>query len=250
MALTDEMGIQGSWLFRWRSYLPFLLLALLLPPSLYGLRWPFGSHRLHEIWAIVCFFVSLIGIGIRCATVGFVPRGTSGRGTSKMNASVLNVTGMYSLVRHPVYLGNYLIGLGVTLVWFDWWAPIIYTLSFWLYYERIMIAEEHFLARQYGAAFQLWARVTPSFLPSPWQLHRWKRPSLPFSFVSTVRREHSTLTLIVALHAGMEAIENYRIDGQLRFGHVWGCVFAIAVSLYLCIRWLKTRTGALKVSGR
>jgi protein-S-isoprenylcysteine O-methyltransferase Ste14 len=250
MSLIDEMGMQGAWLFRWRSYIPVALLALMLPPSLLGLHWPFGSHRFHNVWELVCLAVSLLGLAIRCATVGFVPAGTSGRGTTKLSAKALNTTGLYSLVRHPVYVGNYLVGLGVTLVWFDWWAPVTYSLSFWLYYERIMIAEEQFLLNQYGNEFLQWAKYTPSFIPTPSQFTRWKRPALPFSFVSTVRREYSTLVLVVALHAGMEAIENYWMGGRLSFGREWGPVLGCTLALYAFLAFLKKRTWALKVSGR
>jgi protein-S-isoprenylcysteine O-methyltransferase Ste14 len=250
MALVEEMQLQGSWLFRWRSYVPIILLAILLPPSLIGLHWPFGSYEYHRVWEYFCVAISLAGIGIRCATVGFVPAGTSGRGTTKQNARVLNTTGMYSLVRHPLYLGNYLVGLGVTLVWFDWWAPVIYSLCFWLYYERIMIAEEQFLAARFGEEFRQWAHETPVFFPSPSKPIRWRRASLPFSFRSTLRREYSTLVLIVALHTGMEGIENYWINGNLNFASLWGTTLIITVVTYVSLEIIKKRTQLLTVCGR
>lgn len=163
---------------------------------------------------------------------------------------MLNTTGMYSLVRHPVYVGNYFVGLGVALVRFDWWAPVIYSLCFWLYYERIMIAEERYLDRRFGDAFRQWARVTPSFMPTPSRLRRWKRPALPYSILSMVRREYSTFVLVIALHAGMEAIENYWINGRLSFGHKWGIVLATSIAVYGVLGQLKKRTELLKVEGR
>ena len=39
-------------------------------------------------------------------------------------------------------------------------------LVFWLYYERIMLAEEEFLRARYGKAFDDWAARTPAFLPN------------------------------------------------------------------------------------
>jgi protein-S-isoprenylcysteine O-methyltransferase Ste14 len=250
MALLDEMQLQGSWLFRWRSYVPIALLALLLPPSLLGLHWPFGSYEFHKVWMCLCVAISMIGFGIRCATVGFVPTGTSGRGTTKQKAVVLNTTGMYSIVRHPLYLGNYLVGLGVTLVWFDWWAPVIYSLCFWLYYERIMIAEEQFLTARFGEEFRRWAHRVPAFFPSPFWLIRWRRPLLPFSFRSTLRREYSTLFLIVVLHTGMEGIENYWINREVNFGSLWAAIMIATVALYLALSIIKRRTQLLQASDR
>jgi protein-S-isoprenylcysteine O-methyltransferase Ste14 len=250
MELIDEMKVQGSWLFRWRSYVPIALVILMLPPSLVGLSLPFGSYQFHKAWECICLAISLTGLLIRCMTVGFVPEGTSGRGTTKQRASLLNTTGMYSVVRHPLYLGNYFVGLGVTMVWCDWWAPVIYSLCFWLYYERIMIAEEQFLSQRFGEEFRQWASATPAFIPSLFFLSRWSRPSLPFSILSTVRREYSTLVLIMTLHAGMEAIEMYLISGRINFTPVAQVIFTFTLALYLLLKLIKSRTKLLKVSGR
>jgi protein-S-isoprenylcysteine O-methyltransferase Ste14 len=247
MALTDEMGEQGLWLFRWRSYLPTALLVLLFPASLLGLRWPFGSYEFHMRWEFACFTLSFLGLAIRCATVGCVPGGTSGRGTRDQIAKVLNTTGWYSVLRHPLYFGNYLIGLGVTLVWFDWWAPVIYTLFFWLYYERIMFAEELFLEAKFGDDFRKWAASTPAFFP---RFSRWRSSELPFSMKTVLRREYSGLLLLVILHSGMEVIEHIWLDRQLRLGPYWTFTLIAAIGIYITLSVMKKHSRLLVVRGR
>ena len=83
----------------------------------------------------------------RSASCPATPRGAIPAGRWP---STLNTSGLYSVVRHPLYLGNYLMWLGVALFSRTWWAPVIVSLVFWLYYERIMFAEEEFLRRQFG----------------------------------------------------------------------------------------------------
>ena len=97
--------------------------------------------------------------------MGFVPKDTSQRNTGRPQAAALNTTGLYSLVRHPLYVGNYLMWLGVALFTGAWWAPVIVSLVFWLYYERIMFAEEEFLRRRFGGDYTAWASTVPAFLP-------------------------------------------------------------------------------------
>ena len=152
MSLKTELEQQGNWLFRWRSYLPLTML-LLVAVAMREFAWPLGSYRLHVVWQLVCIGISFAGLVIRCAIIGYVPQGTSGRTTRRQIAESLNTTGIYSVVRHPLYLGNYIIGLGIMLVLLVWWLPVIYTLAFWLYYERIMFAEERFLLAKFGDAF-------------------------------------------------------------------------------------------------
>lgn len=247
MALTDEMNQQGTWLFRWRSYLPIALLAVLFPASLLGLHWPFGSYRFHLWWEFGCLMLSFAGMAIRCATVGWVPEGTSGRGTRHLRATSLNTAGLYSVVRHPLYVGNYLIGLGVTLVWFDWWAPVIYSLFFWLYYERIMLAEEQFLESKFGADFRQWAAKTPSFIP---RLSQWRTPALPFSIKTVLKREYTGILLLMILHSGMEVIEHLWLDGSSDVGSLWWLGISSAVLTYVTLSLLKKHTQLLQVIGR
>ena len=247
MALTEEMSKQGLWLFRWRSYLPIALLMLLFPASLLGLHWPFGSYSFHVRWEFACLGLSFFGLAIRGATIGCVPAGTSGRGTRKQSAKILNTTGWYSVVRHPLYFGNYLIGLGVTLVWFEWWAPVIYSLFFWLYYERIMLAEERYLEVRFGDEFRQWAASTPAFVP---RFSQWRSPDLPFSIRTVLQREYSGLLLLVVLHAGMEVIEHLWLDGRGMLSWPWICMLVGSMALYGILSVLKKRTVLLSVRGR
>ena len=64
MSLTDEFEKQGEWLFRWRSYLPFLL-VILLPIAFSGYEWPFADYVHYSLWSKLCFGVSLLGLVIR-----------------------------------------------------------------------------------------------------------------------------------------------------------------------------------------
>ena len=78
MAIREELERQGTWLFRWRSYLPLGLIAL-FAIAFQGYHWPFKNYARYATWAELCFGVSFLGLAVRCATVGFAPRGTSGR---------------------------------------------------------------------------------------------------------------------------------------------------------------------------
>ncbi|NBW59254.1 MAG: hypothetical protein EBR41_01605 [Crocinitomicaceae bacterium] len=59
-----------------------------------------------------------------------------------------------------------MIWLGLAIFLSNFWFLVILSLLFWIYYERIMFAEELFLEEKFGDEFQDWAIKTPSFLPS------------------------------------------------------------------------------------
>ena len=123
--------------------------------------------------------VSLFGQVIRILTVGFAPKNTSGRNTvNGQLADELNVTGIYSLLRHPLYLGNLFMWLGPVLFIRSIWVTVVFGLLYWLYYERIMFAEEQFLRRKFGEIYDKWSETVSSFIPYSFN---YIQPKLPFS---------------------------------------------------------------------
>jgi protein-S-isoprenylcysteine O-methyltransferase Ste14 len=245
MNLQEHFLNSGAWLFRWRSYLPVLLLSIALL-GLQGFHYPAGSHALDVLWEIFCFLVGLWGLAIRILTVGYTPAGTSARSTRKPIAAELNTTGMYSIVRHPLYLGNYFLWLAVALLPLAWWVPVITTLAFWLYYERIIFAEEAFLQQKFGDDFLRWAARTPTFLPS---LRLWKPPRLCFSLYTVLKREISGLfALVVAINV-FEVAEDLVVEGKLEIDVFWAAVLGCTTLLYgLSVVAKKKRL--LEVEGR
>ena len=134
MPLREEFARSGDWLFRRRSYLPLVLLALVLVQMTRS-GYPAGGRAADRLWEALCFAVSAVGLAVRVAAVGTAPAGTSGRNTNEGQvASTVNTTGLYSLVRHPLYVGNYLMYLGVALLPRSAWLAVVFTLAFWLYY--------------------------------------------------------------------------------------------------------------------
>lgn len=246
MLLKNQLEQQGNWLFRWRSYLPLAVVPIILV-ALMGMHWPFGSILFHEVWEISCLVLSFVGLGVRVITIGHTPWGTSGRNTREQVANTLNTTGIYSVVRHPLYLGNFLIGLGVVLVPFEAWLTIIYILAFWLYYERIMIAEEGFLNEKFGEQYIAWAESTPAFIP---QFTQWRAAAYAFSVRNVLKREYTALFLIVLLHSALEEFEYLYLDPSHIIEPFWLVLFGCGLAAYTILRALKRNTTLLDVEGR
>ena len=143
MPLIEEYIKTGNWLFKYRSYLPISLFVLYY----IGLIQVDISSKLFQQynWLVFCFCVSLLGQFIRIISVGKVPIGTSGRNTKQQKAVSVNKSGIYSIVRPPLYLGNYFMWLGMILLIPIIWLQIVFSLIYWIYYERIMISDEEFL---------------------------------------------------------------------------------------------------------
>ena len=165
MALIQSMEKQGNFLFRYRGQFPILLFFLAIP-FIYSTNYNAISKQAQVYYGYFAIILSIIGFLVRFYTIGTTTKGTSGRNTTSQVATVLNSTGIYSIVRHPLYFGNYLIWLGVAVFTFNSYFVIIMSLLFWLYYERIIFAEERFLESKFADKFINWSNRVPAFIPS------------------------------------------------------------------------------------
>lgn len=198
-------------------------------------------------WEIFCLSLSFVGLAIRCITIGYTPKGTSGRNTKRQIAEALNTTGMYSIIRHPLYLGNFITFLGIVLFIQVWWFALITVLAFLIYYERIIFAEEEFLRVRYGALFLEWAEKTPTFLP---KFKNWKKPVLPFSLKNVLKREYSAFFVITISFPLLDFLEDLFAEGRLQLDLGWRLLFIIGLITYLTLITLKKKSKLLDAEGR
>jgi protein-S-isoprenylcysteine O-methyltransferase Ste14 len=248
MALQEEFETQGNVLFKYRSYIPlaFLLICLgffyyekinLLQPNLGSWYWYFA------------FAVGILGLLIRIYTVGHTPANTSGRNTDGGQlADQLNQTGIYSIVRHPLYLGNFLMWLAVVLLTANIWFTVSFILCYWLYYERIMYAEEAFLRKKFGEVYLKWAADKPAFVP---KIKIPNTPLYPFSIKKVMAKEKNGVAALFLLFWIFELVSNFCEWGKFTLQYsfwFWGTV--ASGILYLILKVIKKYTKILVDEGR
>lgn len=242
--LVEEWARAGNWLFRWRSYLPLLVLASLAALSFAVPSSPAGQP---DRWELAGMLVAAAGLALRVWTVGHAPAGTSGRGTRRLEAASLSTEGMYSVVRHPLYLGNLLIWAGVATTTGILAAVAVTVLVFWIYNERIMLAEERFLHARFGSAFTRWAARTPALLPAP---RLWRPSRLAFSLLFALGRDHAAFYACVAATTALEVAETLGAGGGLDLAPFWGFYFGAGTVVYVVLWRLKKDSTLLNVEGR
>lgn len=245
MPQIQEFRYTGRWLFRWRSFLPLLAVSIFLI-ALKNFTYPEASHTLDILWEILCFTISFSGLGIRIYTVAHTPKGTSGRGTKNQKAYVLNTTGMYSLVRHPLYLGNFLIWLGISLFIRSFFFGFTAILLFFLYYERIIFVEEEFLHEKFGQTFIDWADRTRMVFP---HFKNWQKATLPFSLKTVLKREYTAFFLITTSFTCLEVLGDFFYEGKWQIGWFYCLLFCFGLATYIVLRTLK-KMHFLDVEGR
>ncbi len=250
MALIEEFDKSGNWLFRWRSFLPIVLYVMALAVMLLGL----DDHvdYTNTTWMAICLSISMFGLLIRAVTIGYTPRGTSGRNTKEGQvAEVLNTKGIYSVCRHPLYLGNYFMWLGIIMYVGNWWFTLVCSLLFWLYYERIMFAEEYFLRKKFGQTYLNWAKKVPAFWP---RLLKWTSSEVHFSLRNVLKREYNGFFAVFISFVFIDFVKNYRNYGSWDWPFLidkfWLYGLGFSFVVFIVLRTLKKTTKVLDEEGR
>jgi protein-S-isoprenylcysteine O-methyltransferase Ste14 len=225
----------GNFIFRYRNGLfPLAYVFVFAKTTLL-----FADYRMA---ALVGLIIALIGQAFRVATIGldYIVRGGRNR---QVYADDLVTGGLFSHCRNPLYVGNYLILVGVgvascSLIFIFIILPLM-ALAYW----AIIAAEENFLRNKFGDVFDAYcARVSRLFFKPTGlgaTLHGMK-----FHWPRVVVKEYGTTfawtvgyVLVVMQNAWLSG--DYALSSPLIIS-LWTALGVIIV-LYSVSRFLKKR---------
>lgn len=146
------------------------LLALFVATLIFLAWWlPYGDRRGRLVFAdsdllrYVGLVIHITGASIRLLGLWTLGRQFSSYVTLQENHQLVQ-SGIYSLVRHPIYLGLLLAFPGWALVFRSWLAvPLVGLMG--AYVAARMHQEERLLAERFGAEFDAYRRRTWRLLP-------------------------------------------------------------------------------------
>lgn len=96
----------------------------------------------------------IAGLALRCWARGHLER-----------RAYLSDTGPYALVRHPLYVGSFLLGLAFTLMTNVTGLPVLFALAFASVYVPKAVREETFLRNRYGDEYARYVARVGAFVP-------------------------------------------------------------------------------------
>jgi len=78
----------------------------------------------------------------------------------------LVTTGPYAVVRNPMYLGSFFIGVGFILLVWPWWAVPVFAAAFYYRFNQQIKKEELFLQQAFSNTYREYCSRTPRLFPS------------------------------------------------------------------------------------
>ena len=229
--MTKAMLKIGRRLFSLRSFTPLpiiLLIFFVFPPLNLG-----GAAPAILACGLV---ISFLGILIRAMAVGFAHSGTSGR-ENFLRADRLNTTGLYSMCRNPLYLGNILMFNGLVIVYGNPFALLVCNLFLWLQYYLIILSEEASLCEKYGHEYLDYrTRVPRRLFPRP---RRYRGPELTFRWKRMLVKENSSILNWGVMLTLILAFRDYSLNRHVDQPWVFILMLAFFILLYFLIKFLR-----------
>jgi len=136
-----------------RTKVALLLVALFLGKAVYTNEPPFDLDEING-WVVLGLFFVAVGVAIRFAALGSIRKHEN-----------LATTGVYSLCRHPLYLGSVLMGFGFCILLDDWDNFLIIVGYFLTFYPLNIVWEEIRLSETFGEQHAAYCAATPLLLP-------------------------------------------------------------------------------------
>lgn len=176
----------GNWIFHLRNYLfPLFYMALFIPSGKI-----FENRIVSDILGL--FFI-FSGLMIRSITVGlaYVVKGGKNR---RIYAEHLVTTGIYSMCRNPLYLGNIFLLLGFGLFADSLLFMLVFFPLFLFVYYAIMKAEEAFLLNKFGSEFAQYRSNINMLIPDFRKL-RIAFTGQNFDLKKAIRKEYNPISI-------------------------------------------------------
>lgn len=246
MALTEQMNSQGTWLFKYRGILPLIIFVvgiyLFYKNESEPQNWILKTELEQNLFEIACLLVAFIGFFIRVYTVGYSRPNTSGRNTEVQVADVLNTTGIYSIMRNPLYVGNFFMWLGIAMLTGNFWFIISFTLFYFLYYERIIFTEEQFLKNKFGDTYLNWARKTPIIVPN---LSLFQKTNYSFNWRKVLRQEKNGFAALLIIFCLFD-LGSTLVNVNHHYNMILNIAGLASIIIYFILKFIKYNTKLLQ----
>lgn len=179
----------GNLFFRVRDALfPVIFIGLFLftRPALF-----LGNEFLDRLIVAIGIITALAGQCFRLSVIGFAYIKRGGK-EGRVYADDLVIEGFYAHTRNPMYVANYLMTVGLGLMYGSPWVYFFVIPFFSYVYLSIVVAEENFLRGKFGAGYDEYCRKVNRFVPD----FRGIMDSLKkfsYDWKKVIRKEYGTL---------------------------------------------------------
>jgi protein-S-isoprenylcysteine O-methyltransferase Ste14 len=222
----------GNFLFMHRSFTPVPLIILV-----FIIFRPIDLGEKNILINLLGLLISLLGEIVRIIAVGYAHKGTSGR-ESYLKADALNTTGIYSIVRNPLYIGNFFMFTGLVIVYASIFAVIVFPVFSILQYYFIILSEEDFLREKHGRDFETYCRRVRRIIPT---FNDYRKNQNPFNLKKVVFKENDSVFNMLVMYILVLLYKEKAFTGSISRPFVYIIPGVIFMAAYIIVKIIKRR---------
>ena len=222
----------GRFLFKHRSFTPIPVMIFI-----FIIFKPVNLERQNIIIDVTGLLISLLGEMIRVISIGYAHSGTSGR-ESYLRAESLNVTGIYSIARNPLYIGNFLMFSGLVAVFSNIYAILIFGLFLIFQYYFIILAEEYFLRESYGKDYETYCTLARRIIPT---FKHYKKNRNSFNLKKVIYKENDSVFNMLMMYLFILLYKERFFTGNIGSPFYYIIAGVVLILCYIMIKVLKKR---------
>lgn len=165
----------------WLLYTPFVIAYVyFVDPRTSG-----GSALADLLTDLSGLALILAGLGVRIVSREWK--------TTHVSSGLVS-SGPYAVVRNPMYIGSFLVGLGMCVIIGNGPYLIAFTLIYAVVHDLVVRREERFLLQRWPDDYAAYLRSVPRWIPSPLALAEFMRGRKPLAPMRVaVAREMNTI---------------------------------------------------------
>jgi protein-S-isoprenylcysteine O-methyltransferase Ste14 len=193
----------GKFFFRYRNALfpaIFVMGAITLRPEIM-----FGNLVVDQLLTAVGIGVTLLGQAVRLITIGFEYIHRGGK-AGQVYAGRLIRGGVYGITRNPMYVGNGLISIGMTMLLGSPMGYLILIPFFLFVYQAIVAAEEAYLRNKFAEEYEDYEGSVNRYVPKLSRVSE-SFAGMRFDWKRSIKKDLGT---VVALTIGFILIPVWR----------------------------------------
>ena len=195
---------------------PRFVLAYALAPAL------FLTARTTDAGLRVGIAIAALGEFLRIwanGYVGHVKVNQTDRASGRTKIGRLITAGPYAFVRHPLYLGSFLLGAGFCVMVGNIWLSVIALAAFLVIYRKKMAEEEASIHAEWGPEGERYHRSVPQWLPN---FRRYANRRGQWSWQGIIAsQEWKTLVWVVVLTIALSLRKEYAQEHRLFQADRW-----------------------------
>jgi hypothetical protein len=155
-----------------------------------------------------------------------------------LKADALNTTGIYSIVRNPLYIGNFFMFTGLVVVYANIFAVMVFAVFALLQYYFIILSEEDFLKKEYGRDYETYCdrvrRIIPTFKD-------YKKNQNPFNLKKVFFKENDSVFNMLVLYILVLLYKEKVFTGSIGRSFVYIIPGVILMAAYIIVKIIKRR---------